>query len=148
MDLKKLFEKDQSFHGVKGLLFFDDEHILAYQRDGNTSFYPYYWDLPGGGAEAGETPFETFNRELKEEFGLSIQPDDVYYLHWYPGQKDPSQLAYLLAARIDPVNIEKIQFGDEGVTYKVMKIEDYLADKIMPAHEQRVRDYLDWLNKQ
>jgi 8-oxo-dGTP pyrophosphatase MutT (NUDIX family) len=32
------------------------------------------WDLPGGHAEAGETPAHTAVRELKEETGISVLP--------------------------------------------------------------------------
>src|SRR3981189_739867 len=35
------------------------------------------WALPGGRCDAGETPIEAALRELHEELGLELKPDDV-----------------------------------------------------------------------
>ena len=35
------------------------------------------WALPGGRCDAGETPVEAALRELHEELGLELEPDDV-----------------------------------------------------------------------
>lgn len=48
----------------------------------NTQPYKGYWDLPGGFAEIGETPYETLKREFLEETGLRI--DKPQYLGTWP----------------------------------------------------------------
>jgi mutator protein MutT len=35
------------------------------------------WALPGGRIDAGETPAETARRELREEVGIHVEPEDV-----------------------------------------------------------------------
>jgi 8-oxo-dGTP pyrophosphatase MutT (NUDIX family) len=43
------------------------------------------WALPGGRLDAGETPLEGGIREVREELGLSLEPDDVLgWLDDYP----------------------------------------------------------------
>jgi 8-oxo-dGTP pyrophosphatase MutT (NUDIX family) len=50
------------------------------------------WALPGGRCDAGETPVEAALRELHEELGLELKPDDVL------GQLDdyPTRSGYLI----------------------------------------------------
>ncbi len=46
------------------------------------------WDVPGGGADAGESPEQTARRELREETGLSVgalhSPGVFPHQHTYP----------------------------------------------------------------
>ena len=74
------YRYDPNTIGSKGLVFIDDK-ILVYRRDGNTTFRPHELDLPGGAPEGKETPFETFKREVKEEFNLDISKEDLSLIH-------------------------------------------------------------------
>ncbi|MCL2656219.1 MAG: Nudix family hydrolase [Betaproteobacteria bacterium] len=48
----------------------DGSFLLGRRAEG--SFYPGYWEFPGGKVEPGETPREALVRELKEELGLTV----------------------------------------------------------------------------
>lgn len=52
-----------------GVIVGDDGRVLLGQRAPGT-FYPGYWEFPGGKVEAGETPRDALVRELEEELGI------------------------------------------------------------------------------
>jgi len=51
----------------------DDSNMLLLLRSAKTHWMPKKWGLPGGKAEADETPIEAAIRETKEEANLNIQ---------------------------------------------------------------------------
>lgn len=54
-----------------GVLVRDDGCFLLGQRAEGT-FYPGYWEFPGGKVEAGESPATALTRELQEELGIRV----------------------------------------------------------------------------
>lgn len=48
-----------------------DGSFLLGRRAANT-FYPGYWEFPGGKVEAGETPLQALVRELREELAIEV----------------------------------------------------------------------------
>lgn len=54
-----------------------DGCFLLGQRAPNT-FYPGYWEFPGGKVEPGETPFAALVRELHEELGIEVLRADPW----------------------------------------------------------------------
>lgn len=58
------------------VIFREDAHgqteFLLGQR-GPGTFYPGYWEFPGGKVEAGETPRAAIVRELHEELGIEVE---------------------------------------------------------------------------
>jgi ADP-ribose pyrophosphatase YjhB (NUDIX family) len=52
----------------------DEGRVLLARRAGDV--FEGYWDLPGGFLEEGEHPLAAVRRELKEETGLDVEPDD------------------------------------------------------------------------
>lgn len=51
----------------------DDEGRFLLGRRADGTFYPGYWEFPGGKVEAGETPAQALVRELDEELGIRVQ---------------------------------------------------------------------------
>ena len=70
--LIKIFKPKIVGVGVPVIIENDKKEILLEKRDGNF-VYPFYWALPGGIVEYGETPDETAKREVKEEIGVDIE---------------------------------------------------------------------------
>lgn len=139
-----LYVHDPHVIGTKGLVFIGSQ-ILVYRRDTNTDFFPLYLDLPGGGTEAGETPFETFCRELKEEFGLAIGPGHITYANRYPTIYQPGSYGYFLAAQLPESAAADIVFGDEGTEWMLMDIDEFMAhEDSWPVLKERVAHYLNY----
>jgi len=55
-----------------GIMTRPDGSFLLGQRAPGT-FYPGYWEFPGGKVEAGETPAAALVRELEEELGIRVR---------------------------------------------------------------------------
>ena len=128
--------------GTKGLLFIGDK-IIVYRRDHHAPIHALELDLPGGGPEGKETPFETFRREVKEEFDLDITYQDISYSQRYPSTLKPGTFGYFLVAHLPASQERQIRFGDEGIEYMLMSVEDYLSrTDAWPVFQERARDYL------
>ena len=56
---------------VAGILHDEHNRILLGKRPAG-SFYPGYWEFPGGKIEPGETPETALRRELQEELGITL----------------------------------------------------------------------------
>ncbi|MEU9456686.1 NUDIX domain-containing protein [Streptomyces sp. NPDC048277] len=64
--------------------------VLLQLRDDKADIgWPGHWSLPGGGAEAGETPRETILRELREETGLFPEAIEEVAVTAYATGKTP-----------------------------------------------------------
>ncbi len=55
-----------------GVITREDGSFLIGQRAPGT-FYPGYWEFPGGKVEAGESPADALKRELDEELGIRVE---------------------------------------------------------------------------
>ncbi|MFZ2538224.1 MAG: NUDIX domain-containing protein [Oscillospiraceae bacterium] len=144
--MKEFFKFDPLLNGSKGLVFIGDK-ILVYRRDTKPKMYPLYLDFPGGGKEEGETPFDTFQREVEEEFGLIIQQSNIEYVRRYPSTIIEGEFFYFPVARL-PKSLETlIVFGDEGLEYFLQTIDDFLsAPDVWPGLQDRAKDYIKSLN--
>lgn len=63
--------------GVAILLQSSNQRLLLTRRASHLRIFPNVWVPPGGHLEPGETLMEAGLRELKEETGLSMDPDNI-----------------------------------------------------------------------
>lgn len=135
------FETDALAVGTKGLVFVG-QNILVYRRDENAPIAPLLIDVPGGGAERDETPFETFKREVAEEFGLNIRKKDIVYAKRYKSVFENGKFGWFAVAMLPAAKKSSILFGDEGLGYSLITLEDFLKlEDAWPIYQKRAKEY-------
>jgi 8-oxo-dGTP diphosphatase len=68
--------------GIFALIFEDGYVLLAHRRDID------WWNLPGGGMEAGETVDEALRREVYEETGLVVEIEQLVGVYSKPQKQE------------------------------------------------------------
>ena len=132
------------FTGCKIVLLCDDKLLTILRDDISTIPWPNMWELPGGGREDKETPFECVQREVYEELGLKLEEADILWVKDYQGMLDPDKTSIFIVGTITQDEFVSIVFGDEGQTYQMMDVSQFLSDKkVIPQLQDRLRDYLE-----
>ena len=114
------------FNGARGVVFLGDK-MLVYRRDNKTTNNPGKIDFPGGGREGEESPFETFQREVKEEFGIDISKEEVDFSCTIPSIAEPSAKSYFIVAKAPSSKEGEIVFGNEGSEWLLMTPEEFIS---------------------
>jgi len=112
-------------------LIFDDEGgiLLGHRRDVD------WWNLPGGGMEAGETVDEALCREVREETGLDVEVGQLVGVYSKP-QKQEVVLAFrchVIGGTLQPT---------EETRESRYFAPDALPTNTLPKHRQRIDDAL------
>ena len=131
------------FQGCKIALFCGDRILTILRDDKTTIPWPNMWELPGGGREGDESPFECAAREVYEELGIKLTEDCLLWSKVYPSMLFEGKKSVFLVGKLTKEQFDKIVFGDEGQGYRLMSVEEFLgSDKVVPQLQGRVRDYL------
>ena len=139
-----LLHKQMEFSGCKIALLCDGRLLTILRDDFPTIPWPNMWELPGGGREDEETPFECVQREVFEELGLKLEEADILWVKAYPGMLDPDKTSIFMVGIITQEDFASIAFGDEGQTYQMMDVSQFLSDKkVIPQLQNRLKDYLE-----
>ena len=140
----ELLDKHLDFTGCKIALFCGDKLLTILRDDKPTIPWPNMWELPGGGREGNETPFECVAREVYEELSIQLSKADVIWFQIYPSMLDGNKKSVFLVGRLTQEQFESIIFGDEGQGYKLVSFEEFLtSDRVVPQLQERVRDYME-----
>ena len=120
--------------GLFALIFDDEERVLlGHRRDID------WWNLPGGGMEAGETVDEALCREVREETGLEVEVEQLAGVYSKP-QKQEVVLTFrcrTIGGMLQPTEeVRENRYFAPGA----------LPSNTLPKHRQRIEDAL--LNQQ
>ena len=139
-----LLHKQQEFSGCKIALICDDKLLTILRDDISTIPWPNMWELPGGGREGEETPFECVQREVFEELGLKLEETAIVWAKEYQGMLVPDETSIFMVGTITQEDFASIVFDDEDQAYQIMEMSRLLSDKkVIPQLQDRLIDYLE-----
>ena len=142
--LEDCLEARFEFTGCKIALICGDKILTILRDDKETIPWPNMWELPGGGREGNESPFECVAREVYEELSIQLSKEDIIWSWIYPSMLDENKKSVFLVGQLTQEQFDSIAFGDEGQAYKLMSIEEFLNSKqAVPQLQGRLRDYLE-----
>ena len=140
----ELLDSRMDFQGCKIALFCGDRILTILRDDKTTIPWPNMWELPGGGREGDESPFECAAREVYEELSIQLSKEDIVWSWIYPSMLDENKNSVFLVGKLTQEQFDSIVFGDEGQGYKLVRLEEFLAsDRVVPQLQERVRDYVE-----
>ena len=132
------------FTGCKIALFCDDRILTILRDDKENIPWPNMWELPGGGREGDESPFECAAREVFEELGIHLNEDCLLWSKVCPSMLFEGRQSVFMVGQLSQEQFDNITLGDEGQGNKLMSIDEFLgSDKVVPQLQKRVRDYLE-----
>lgn len=123
--------QDGEYHlTVLGVIRRTDGKFLITRRVMTKSWAPGWWEVSGGGVQAGETSLEAVMREVKEETGLDVSKADGGFLFDYhrenPGEGDNYFVdVYRFDLDFDEADVH-IQ-EEETLEYKIADLDEIKA---------------------
>ena len=140
----ELLDSRMDFQGCKIALICGDKVLTILRDDKENIPWPNMWELPGGGREGDESPFECAAREVYEELSIQLSKEDIVWSWIYPSMLDENKNSVFLVGKLTQEQFDSIVFGDEGQAYKMMSIEEFLtSSQVVPQLQGRLRDYLE-----
>ncbi|MDY4337147.1 NUDIX hydrolase [Streptococcus sp. 21WXBC0057M1] len=139
----ELLDSRMDFQGCKIALICGDKVLTILRDDKDDIPCPNMWELPGGGREGNESPFECAAREVYEELGIHLDEDCLLWSKIYPSVIFKDKQSVFMVGQLRQEQFDNIIFGDEGQGYKLMSIDEFLgSDKVVPQLQERLKDYL------
>jgi len=120
--------------GVFGIIFDEQKRVLlCHRRDYDL------WNLPGGGLEYGETPWDGLKREVKEETNLDIE---ILKLSGVYSKPDKNEVVFAFVCKPNGGAITTTNEADKIEYFKAKK----LPQNTVPKQVERINDAISNLN--
>ena len=132
------------FGGTK-LVLLIGVRLLTILRDDKADIpWPGFWDLPGGGREAGESPEACVLRETREEIGLALPASALFWRKPVASRSAPGRTSHFFAARLPEGAEREVVFGNEGQEWRVVAPEWFINHpRAVPHFRPIVREVVE-----
>jgi 8-oxo-dGTP diphosphatase len=137
-----MYWNEENFSGTK-IALLNGSNTVVYLRDDKPDIpFPAMWDLPGGGREHNEDPLQCGLREVAEEFGLSLNAENILLLEMHVSKLGGLDTCFCVM-EISDAHVGQIQFGDEGQRWEMMPIDTFLNHpNAVPHLQERLKAFL------
>jgi len=116
--------------GAFAVILDEEERVLlCHRRDYD------FWNLPGGGLDLNEAPWECVIREVKEETGLDVE---VVRLAGVYSKRNRTDIVFLFVCKIVGGKIEMTDESDKIEYFSVANI----PKNTPPNHVERIKDII------
>ncbi len=117
------------------------DSLLMFKRSETKKKFPGFWSLPGGHIEAGEDPLASAIREVKEETGVAIPPDDIKlkaiaFHHHLDREEMYISFAFVAELTAEPTVTAE---SEEGTAHWIKKSDAVTLENVFPP----VKYYFD-----
>jgi 8-oxo-dGTP diphosphatase len=116
-----------------GALFRDGDRLMLVRKT-----YGNRWDIPGGYAEAGESPAAACQREVKEELGLTREPEALLAVDWAPHPDEGDKILYVFSCGLLGADEAQIRLCDGELDRWEWVPVSHLGDYVIPRLARRL----------
>lgn len=122
----------KTFPAVKAIILNGDKFLIIKRTVDNQII----WDLPGGGVDYGESPYETLKREVREEVDLDIDIVKPIGLWWF--FRKGNQVictTFICRAKSNDIDLTKNPVQENIEESRWVTKEEFLSDIYSTSHE-------------
>lgn len=103
--------------------------VLLHKRDSKAKINPNNWAFFGGASEEGETPKQTFARELEEELNIKITEERIIPISDYMNEEfQIYKYVFFVESDLDKFQM-KLSEGEDFDWIPLNKVFDYIITK-------------------
>ncbi len=126
------------FHGAKVAVIWQGCVVTLLRDDRADIPWPGWWDLPGGGREGHETPWDCVCREAAEELALDLTREAP--CHSSAHRDAAGRVVWFFVVRPTVLDVAALRLGDEGQAWQMMPLPQFLTHpRVIPQFQTRLQ---------